>query len=149
MVVQHHIISLYIIISAFKKGIAEIHIIEGYCKTLVEAAKLFKPLLLKHQAGSGHPHHIVDIPVSSIIMVVLIIQKLQLMRRSHMQIGNPGMLDHSRIRIQELGTYCSHPLQHCLFCQLHKPVSLNDLHVIIQEKKQISFCHGRSQITHP
>ena len=90
-----------------------------------------------------------DKTVLSIIMHLFIREELKLMGRSHPEIGNPGMLNDIRIRIQKLRSHCSHMSQRSLIHQQGKPVLLNDFHIVVEKKKITSLCQGSTFITHP
>ena len=148
MMIQYNIISYHIIVTILVYGVAKIYIVKCNRKFFPETSRLLKHLPAHHQAGTRGSQHIMDSSVHSIIMNLPVIQKLQLMSRSHAEIRNSRVLNHLRIRIEKLCPHTAHIGQTCLFKHKAHPIRLNDLHIIIQEKQKISsglFC---SEITH-
>ena len=133
MMIQHGIISQYIVIAGLRQLKAEFHIIIRYCHGLIKSAHLFILFPCHHQTCRRHAYHITGHPVPAIIIISVILEGHQFMGRPDPQIRDARMLNLSRTGIPQFRSHRPRVGLDRLPYHPSQPVLLYDLYIVIQK----------------
>ncbi len=141
--VQHHIVP-----AGLPQPDTQFHIVIGHLQILREAPGLLESVTPYHETGPGHRCRIAVQAAITIIFLLAVPGKLQLVHRPSGQVGDTRMLNHGGVRIVEFQSHRSHigpqrPLRHGL-----QPAVRAHRDIIIEKKQNFSCGLPGAQVAH-
>ena len=125
---------------------AQVDVVVGDGKCLVEAAEGIEFRSLDHQAGTGHGDPVVFQQVAHEISGGVRRLLQEGMHRSVCQVQNAGMLHQVRTGIEQLRSHRADMRKLGVAGHALQPVRRQQFRVVIQEQQRVALCLGRPQI---
>ena len=117
---------------------AEVHVVEGHGKALVQPVHLLVHVLAHHQAGGGHGVHILRIDQPSHIAGVPHREVLVHMRRQRQETEADARVLDGIVRVEQLCAHAAHTVLLGIHDHLLHPAGRDDLGIVVEQQQVLA-----------